>query len=81
MSEDKDLEEKQEEQKKDENVEIEFHHQHSEENDALSTAVWAFILIWAGLVFLASNLNWFSRLGFEISTVGPGILPTSVCGI
>ncbi len=68
MSEDKDLEEKQEEQKKDENVEIEFHHQHSEENDALSTAVWAFILIWAGLVFLASNLNWFSRLGFEISS-------------
>lgn len=67
MSEDKDFEEKQEEQKKDENVENEFHHHHSEENDALSTAVWAFILIWAGLVFLASNLNWFGRLGFEIS--------------
>jgi len=67
MSEDRDFEEKQEKQEKDEKVEIEFHHQHTEQSDVLSTVVWAFILIWAGLVFLASNMDWFSRFGLAIN--------------
>ena len=69
MSEDKDLKEKEQQEEQDEKVvDMEFHHHHkSHENDALSTVVWAFILIWAGLVFLASNLNWFSRFGLAIS--------------
>jgi hypothetical protein len=72
MSEEKDFEEKQEvkeEKHQDEDVEIEFHHHHhhSEESDVLSTVVWAFILIWAGLVFLGSNLNWFERFGLAVN--------------
>lgn len=61
MSENNDFEEKDEK-------EMEMHHHHKiEENDVLSTVVWAFILIWAGLVFLASNLNWFDQMGLVIS--------------
>jgi hypothetical protein len=62
MSEDRDFEEKDEKV-----VEVETHHKKVEENDVLSTVVWAFILIWAGLVFLASNLNWFSHMGLAIN--------------
>jgi hypothetical protein len=68
MSEDQDLNTKEPQEEKDEKVfDMEFHKHKSAENDALSTVVWAFILIWAGLVFLASNLNWFSRFGLAIS--------------
>ncbi len=43
-------------EKEDEKVE-EKHHQ-----DPLSSLVWALILIWAGLVFLASNLGWLDQI-------------------
>ena len=65
MSEDKDFEVKEEKEEK--VAEAEIHHHKADENDALSTVVWAFILIWAGLVFLASNMNWFSRFGLAIN--------------
>jgi hypothetical protein len=46
--------------------------------DPLSALTWALILIWAGLVFLASNLGWLDRLqvqfnlpeGFEVLRLG-----------
>ena len=59
MSEEKHYEEKDEK-------ELYKHDEKTEEGDALSSIVWAFILIWAGLVFMASNLGWFSRIGLEI---------------
>jgi hypothetical protein len=40
--------------------------------DPLSSIVWACILIWAGLVFLASNLGWFDEIvsrGEEITGI------------
>lgn len=60
MSEDKQFEEKDEK-------ELMKHDEKAEENDVLSSVVWAFILIWAGLVFLASNFGWFARLGWDVN--------------
>lgn len=46
--------------------------------DPLSAAVWAIILIWAGLVLLASNLGLFDRFetidGWEVFFAGAGII-------
>ena len=61
MTEDKQFEEKDEK-------EILKHDEKAEENDVLASAAWAFILIWAGLVFLASNLGWFSRIGWQVNS-------------
>ena len=64
MSEEKQFDEKDEK-------ELKKHDEKTEENDLLSSLAWAFILIWAGLVFLASNLGWFERLGLMVdSTLG-----------
>ena len=38
------------------------HDEKVEERDTLSSVVWAFILIWAGLVFLAVNSGWLDRI-------------------
>jgi len=38
--------------------------------DPLSSLVWALILIWAGLVFLASNLGWLDQIRAEPITIG-----------
>ena len=46
--------------------ELEKHDEKVEERDMLSSITWAFILIWAGLVFLATNLGWFDQLGISI---------------
>jgi hypothetical protein len=46
--------------------ELEKHDEKVEERDMLSSITWAFILIWAGLVFLATNLGWFNQLGITI---------------
>lgn len=35
------------------------------ERDPLSALAWALILIWAGLVFLASNLGWLDQLQIQ----------------
>jgi len=35
------------------------------DRDPLSSITWAFILIWAGLVFLASNLGWLDQIQFQ----------------
>jgi len=37
-----------------------------EGGDLLGSIAWALILIWAGLVFLASNLGWFSQWGLTV---------------
>jgi len=42
------------------------HDEKVEENDRLSSISWAFILIWAGFVFLASNMGWFARFGLDV---------------
>jgi hypothetical protein len=45
--------------------------------DPVSAAVWAFILIWAGLVFLADNLNLLEDSpleGWSIFFVGAGVI-------
>jgi hypothetical protein len=34
-------------------------------NDPLSAVIWALILIWAGLVFLAENLGWLTQLELD----------------
>jgi Na+/melibiose symporter-like transporter len=47
-------------------------------NDPLSAVIWALILIWAGLVFLAQTLGWLSR--FELDNtwglifIGAGLI-------
>jgi len=46
--------------------ELEKHDEKVEENDKLSSITWAFILIWAGIVFLATNMGWFDQLGITI---------------
>jgi len=38
------------------------HDEKIEQRDTLSSIVWAFILIWAGLVFLAVNSGWLDRI-------------------
>ena len=46
--------------------------------DPLAAAIWAGILIWAGLVFLASNLGWLDRVegidAWGLVFVGAGLL-------
>ena len=46
--------------------------------DPINAAVWAFILIWAGLVLLAGNLQLFDRFetvnGWEVFFVGAGFI-------
>jgi hypothetical protein len=61
MADEKQVEEKDEK-------ELEKHDEKTEEHDLLSSLAWAFIFIWAGLVFLASNLGWFARLGLQVDT-------------
>jgi len=56
-------------EEKDEKDEKELlkHDEKIEERDALSSVIWAAILIWAGLVFLAVNTGWldtFLSIGF-----------------
>jgi len=41
--------------------ELRKHDEKIEQRDALSTIIWAAILIWAGLVFLAANTGWLDR--------------------
>ena len=47
-------------------------------NDPLAAVIWAFVLIWAGLVFLADNLGWLTR--FELDSpwglifIGAGLI-------
>ena len=43
------------------------HDEKVEENDRLSSITWAFILMWAGLVFLADNLGWFPLVGLQVA--------------
>lgn len=40
-------------------------HEEKHHDDPLSSFSWALILIWAGLVFLASNLGWLDRFEFQ----------------
>ena len=65
-------------------------HTEKHDHDPLSSLTWALILIWAGLVFLASNLGWLEQIkshplgieGFTITSlstwsvifVGAGVL-------
>jgi hypothetical protein len=45
--------------------------------DPLSAAVWAFILIWGGLVLLAANLNFLDDLfleGWQLFFLGAGVI-------
>ena len=42
------------------------HDEKVEENDRLSSITWAFILMWAGVVFLANNLGWFAGIGLDM---------------
>jgi len=65
-------------------------HTEKRDQDPLSSLTWALILIWAGLVFLASNLGWLEQIksqplgieGFTITSlstwsvifVGAGVL-------
>ncbi|MDO9546928.1 MAG: hypothetical protein Q7J07_09310 [Pelolinea sp.] len=61
MAENKDFEEKDEK-------EMLKHDEKVEQNDVLSSISWAFILMWAGFVFLAANMGWFAAYGFEVNT-------------
>jgi hypothetical protein len=40
-------------------------HDEKGHNDPLSSLIWALILIWAGLVFLADNLGWLSTIPIQ----------------
>ena len=61
MSEERNYDEKEEK-------EVNKHDEKVEERDMLSSIVWALILIWAGLVFLASNLGWFEMMNLSVDT-------------
>jgi hypothetical protein len=61
MSDEKQFDEKNEK-------ELEKHDEKTEERDRLSSIAWAFALMWAGLVFLASNMGWFEQLGLDVNT-------------
>jgi hypothetical protein len=47
-------------------------------NDPLSGVIWALILIWTGLVFLAENIGWLTQLELEtpwgLVFIGAGLL-------
>lgn len=58
MSEDRQYDEKDEK-------EVLKHDEKVEENDRLSSITWAFILMWAGFVFLANNMGWLAGLGMD----------------
>jgi hypothetical protein len=47
--------------------ELRKHDEKVEERDRLSTLVWAAILIWAGVVFLAINQGWLEQLNLPTS--------------
>ena len=55
----KDKDEKQEK-------EVQKHDEKVEERDVLSTVTWAFILIWAGVAFLAVNQGWLEKLNIPL---------------
>jgi hypothetical protein len=38
--------------------------------DPVDAAMWAIILIWAGIVLLASNINYFDDWGIEVWSIG-----------
>jgi len=61
MSEEQEIYEKEEK-------EMMKHNEKTEENDLLSSVSWALILIWAGVVFLASNLGLFAQYGLEVDS-------------
>ena len=44
------------------------HDEKVEGSDRLSSISWAFILMWAGLIFLSSNMGWFSLIGLDVDT-------------
>jgi len=59
MADEKKYEEKEEKQFDEKNEkELQKHEEKVEQQDMLSSLSWAFILIWAGFVFLALNLGW-----------------------
>jgi len=41
--------------------ELRKHDEKVEPRDALSSVIWAVILVWAGLVFLAANSGWLEQ--------------------
>lgn len=49
-----------------EEKEVLKHDEKMADNDGLGSVTWALILIWSGLVFLASNLGWFDQLGLNV---------------
>jgi hypothetical protein len=57
--------------------ELKKHDEKVEERDVLSTVVWAAILIWAGVVFLAVNQGWLDRLNLPESIMSH-ILPNGL---
>lgn len=43
-------------------------HEEKHPNDPLSSLMWALILIWAGVVFLARNLGWLDNIGNQLQS-------------
>jgi hypothetical protein len=41
--------------------ELQKHNERIEQRDVLSSVIWAVILVWAGLVFLAANSGWLKQ--------------------
>jgi hypothetical protein len=57
--------------------EVQKHDEKVEERDTLSTITWAFILIWAGVAFLAANQGWLERLNLP-QPILQNLLPRSL---
>lgn len=59
-------------EKRDEKSPQEKQFEEKSRRDPLSAIIWAVILVWAGLVFLASNLGWLDKLIRRTSDI-PGM--------
>jgi len=49
------------------------YHNEKHNDDAVGSVAWAFILIWAGLVFLAENMGWLANITLPTAALPEGL--------
>ena len=48
------------------------YHNEKHNDDTVGSVAWAFILIWAGFIFLAENMGWLANIKLPLSTLPEG---------